>query len=314
MSQPNQERKARYKREKIRPFTLQERDVAIIKEVYKYRFLTSEHIAALAGGSKQVVLRRLQLLYHTAYLDRPREQIKPYTQGSSPMVYGLGNKGIDLLVKDFNIKKSKVDWTSKNREVKTVFLEHTLQIANFMVCLRLACQDHGRIQLIEPKPTDNQGAFSWKVRIALEIQGKKRDLAFSLIPDRVFQLYFPDNPEGKQRAYFFLEVDRSTMPVIRSNFYKTSFFKKMLGYWHSWQEGLFQEHFGFKNARVLTLAKSGARIKSLIEANKEVDGRKKGTKMFLFARENAFTIEDPDKVFAQAWHNGRDEELVSLLD
>lgn len=309
-----QERMSRFKREKIRLFSLQERDIAMIKEVYKYRFLTSEHIAALVGGSKQVVLRRLQLLYHGAYLDRPREQIKPYTSGSNAMVYGLGNKGIDLLVKDFNVKKSKVDWTSKNREVKTVFLEHTLEIANFMVCLRLACQAHGDIELLEPRPRDAGEAFSWKVKISPEIQGKKRDLIFSIVPDRVFQLYFPNHPEGKQRAYFFLEADRSTMPVIRTNLYKTSFFKKMLGYWHSWQEGLFEKTFGFKNARVLTITKSEARIKSLIEANKEVDGRKKGTRMFLFAQGKSFTLADPGQILAQVWQNGRDSERVSLLD
>lgn len=284
----------------------------MIKEVHKYRFLTSEHIAALAGGSKQGVLRRLQLLYHAGYLDRPREQIKPYSQGSTAMIYGLGNKGIDLLVNDFGVKKSKVDWTSKNREVKTVFLEHTLQIANFMVCLRLACQARNGVQLLEPKP-DQAEAFSWKVKLSPEIQGKKRDLAFSLIPDRAFALGFPNNGAEK-RAYFFLEVDRSTMPVVRTNLYKTSFFKKMLGYWHSWQQGLFEKNFGFKNARVLTITKSEARIKSLIEANKEVDGRKKGSRMFLFAPEKTFTLADPSEALANIWQNGRDSELVSLLD
>ena len=91
-----QDRKPRFKRAKIRPFQVQERDLDIIKVVYKHRFLSSEHITALIDGSGQGILRRLQLLYHAGYLDRPKEQVSHWVY-SRRIVYGLGNKGADLL-------------------------------------------------------------------------------------------------------------------------------------------------------------------------------------------------------------------------
>ena len=86
-------RKRRFKRQPEGFIQLTERDAAIIKAVYRHRFLRSTHILALFGGG-QGLLRRLAELYHHAYLDRPREQIEFYQNaGSKPMVYALGNRG-----------------------------------------------------------------------------------------------------------------------------------------------------------------------------------------------------------------------------
>jgi hypothetical protein len=317
------ERKPRFKRAKVRPFAVQERDLDIIKQVYKHRFLTSEHIAALIDGSGQGILRRLQLLYHAGYLDRPREQIKPYHAGSTAMVYGIGNKGADYLSQALNVPRSKVDWTSKNREAKTVFLEHTLEIANFMVCLELACRQTKNVQLIGPaeilRPTakhKKENALAWAVGkiIKDEKTGDRKHYNFSLVPDKLFGLHFPEDPPDRNKAFFFLEVDRSTMPINRSNLFRTSFAKKLSLYWESWQQGLFEQNFHFKNARVLTLAKSPARIVSMIEAVKEADERKKGSRMFMFALDKFFDPAQPATALERIWQNGRDSELLSLVD
>lgn len=77
----------------IAPMALTPRDLDIIRAAFRFRFLRSTHLASLFGGSRQVILRRLQLLFHHGYLDRPRAQIDYYRNGSQPMVYGLGNKG-----------------------------------------------------------------------------------------------------------------------------------------------------------------------------------------------------------------------------
>lgn len=325
MTITKQQRNPRFSRVSTINFRLQERDIEIIKHVYKHRFLNSGHVMALLPGSNQVILKRLQLLYHGQYLDRPKEQIINYRAGagSSPMIYGLGNKGADLLAQAFKIPRDKVDWTSKNRDVKTVFLDHTLLVAQFMVCLELACRQAKGIKIIEPeeiiakapagtKKKDNP--YILRVQAIKTVAGEPRQLSFGLVPDKIFGLHFTLESEGQNRAYFFLEADRATMPIKRRGLARTSYFKKVVGYWAAWRNGIFLKTFNFKNARVLTITKTQDRINNMIKANKEVDERRKGSKMFLFTRISNLNLNNPAIILDKVWQNGRDDELVSLLD
>src|SRR6185436_13430834 len=88
----------------VAPIQLTERDREIIRLVHRYRFLRSPQIAALMADSSQQLLRRLQLLYHHGYLERPRAQMDYYHDGGSRhIVYGVGNKGGALLKQEAGI-------------------------------------------------------------------------------------------------------------------------------------------------------------------------------------------------------------------
>src|SRR4051812_32817233 len=102
----------------IAPMQLTERDHEIIYLVYRFRFLRSRQITALIGNSSQQLLRRLQLLYHHGYLERPRAQIDYYHRGGSrQMVYGLGTKGATILKQERSALFRDVRWGEKNRSV-----------------------------------------------------------------------------------------------------------------------------------------------------------------------------------------------------
>ena len=64
-------RRKRFQRDRSVTMQITERDTDIIKLVYKNRFLNSDHITNLIGDSRRVILKRLNLLYHTGFLDRP---------------------------------------------------------------------------------------------------------------------------------------------------------------------------------------------------------------------------------------------------
>src|SRR4051812_30413999 len=99
---------------------LTERDQEIIKLVHQHRFLRSSNIIALIGGSSQQILRRLQLLFHYGFLERPRAQLDYYHQGGSrPIVYGLGNKGGSYLTQELGLalRPWSSRWGEKNRSV-----------------------------------------------------------------------------------------------------------------------------------------------------------------------------------------------------
>src|SRR5262245_45430931 len=115
---------------------LTRRDREIIRLVHQHRFLRSSHITALVGDSAQRVLRRLQLLFHHGYLERPRAQIDYFHRGGSRrIIYGLGSKGAALLNSERDIGIRMAEWGAKNRAVARLFLEHTLLASDVMVAL-----------------------------------------------------------------------------------------------------------------------------------------------------------------------------------
>jgi len=229
------------------------------------------------------------------------------------MVYGLGNKGASLLVSELDMPAETVDWSRKNRDAKEIFLEHTLMVSRILMTFRLACQRQRNVEFIEPEhlikcrqkpPTIKTHALSWRVNIQKGEYGQKRNFSFNMIPDSVFGLRILKS-NGHKEMYFFLEADRSTMPIKRTNFYRSSFFKKMVGYLASYRNELFSKYFGFKKVRILTVTKSDERINNMIIVNKSLHNMGNGYNLFLFAKDNAIDIQTPERIFKQIWINGR---------
>lgn len=128
---------------------LTERDREIIRLVHRHRFLRSHQIMALLGDSPQQLSRRLKLLYHHGYLERPRAQLQYYERGGSKSIaYGLGNKGGTLLKHELGIAMRPVSWGEKNRSVGRKYLEHALLVSEVMISLELACQKRGDVRLL----------------------------------------------------------------------------------------------------------------------------------------------------------------------
>jgi len=178
------------------------RDVAILRAVARHHFLRSSQIAALVGGSRQQVLRWLQLLYHHGHLERPRCQIDYYHQGGSrELVYGLTAQGGNQLAQtaDFPIR-----WTGSG-EVKRLYLEHALLVSEVAVAMESAKNETVRFLHEHDLPaTRRQGQirppFVWGVDVS-------PGLHIGLHPDKVFGLQCEtDEPP----ALFFLEADRGT--------------------------------------------------------------------------------------------------------
>lgn len=305
------ERRPRFRRVATSPVSLTDRDIEIIRTTHKFRFVRSTHLLALSGASYKPLMRRLQLLYHNQYLDRPRAQIDYFGPGGSkPMVYALGNRGADLLATLDGARRSKVDWTAKNREAKRLFIEHTLLIADVLVALEVAARRRSDVALLDGNdllrefPAQTQRArnpFLMPVRVTHN--GAAADVG--MVPDRIFALEFP---ESEERAYFFLEADRATMPVMRSSLEQTSIFRKLLGYHQAWRQGLPTQRYGFQNARTLFITSSAERAQTMFDANRHAT-QGHGSRLFLFA--DASLLEGD--VLETPILNGRGER-VRLLD
>ena len=298
----------RFKRSaEVAPVRLTERDRQIIRLIHRHRFLRSDHVVTLLSGSRQQILRRLQLLYHHGFLERPRCQIDYYHRnGSRSIVYGLGNKGAGILARKRAVSFHDLDWSGKNRAVGQLFLEHALLVSDVMVALELACRESGRIRLLgedELSPSNQSGhpreLFQWSVNV-------NSRLKLGLIPDRVFALEVADNPAD--RAYFFLEADRGTMPITRRNLFKSSFQRKLLAYEATWTQNVHRTRFGFHRFRVLTVATSAERSRHLTET---AAGLERGRGLFLFTDAKTLLIQSP---LAAIWKSPSSNQSTSLLD
>jgi len=306
-----QNRRPRFERAPVRPIILTPRDLAILRAVHRHRLLRSTQLVALSGGSRQATLRRLQLLFHHGYLDRPAMQLDWYARGSEPLVYALGNRGAELLETEGVVRRGGVRWDTKNRNVSRVFLHHTLMVAEIMVAFEVACRSREGVQFIPPEevlagaPPETRRLrlpFRWQVDVRHD--GKLHRLGVE--PDKVFGLEFHAAPENRRRAYFFLEADRGTMPVARKGLAQTSFLRKLIAYRETWRQSLHAVNFGIPNFRVLTVTTSRKRVGHLVEACPSLSG---GSRLFLFTNRERLGRGD---ILAHEWVDGQGE-VVRLL-
>jgi Replication-relaxation len=300
----NPVRLPRFKRATIvDPIRIEGRDRQIIGIVYRHRFIRSHQIIALLGGSRQQLLRRLNLLYHHGYLERPRAQIQYYERGGSKSIaYGLGNKGGALLKQELGVAVDSILWSEKNHVIGRVYLEHALLVSDVMMAIELACRKRAGVKLLYENelalPVQRQ-PFGWRVTI-------QNGLKLGVIPDRFFALEFPDASGQSQRVYFFLEADRGTMPITRRTLFQTSFTRKLLAYEATWTQKIHQRQLGVQRFRVLTVTTIPGRVQSLVEACAQL---KRGHGLFLFADKGILSGD----VFSAIWQTGKPGQNGDLI-
>jgi hypothetical protein len=293
-------------------FRLTDDDVDIVRHLARHRFLRSTHIAALVGRSLDRTNDRLSRLFHAGYVDRPRAQLDYYpTAGSAPIAYALADRGARLLIERDGIDFANVEWSRKNRAAGRPFIEHQLAIVDFYVALEHAMRGRTDVRVIRPdeimatlpdRARTARNPFALKVKVLQ--RGIVRERA--LIPDLVFGLALSD----RSSRYFMVEIDRGTMPIVRSNFMQTSFEQKMRAYLIAHAAKQHQHQFGWKTFRVLTVTTDHCRMQSMKEALRRLRvAHSPGPSLFLFAARHELHERDP---LAHTWQDGNGRD-VSLL-
>jgi Replication-relaxation len=314
------ERLPRFKRKPaaIPNFEITPRDEEIIRIVARHRFIRSYHIIDLLTArdpstSEQKITRRLQLLFHGGYLSRPSAQVDTYRAGagSRPMVFILGNKGIALLAAKYGFRRSSADWTTTARTATRIFVEHALEVTDFMVALALACSRRGQLEVMyfdeimrELAPDEtrkNPQPYHWPVSVRPipdRWQGREAKTHYA-IPDKIFGIRNLDRPEGRNRTFFFLEADRGTMPVVRPGLDKSSLLRKLVLYGFTHEDGLHRKYYGLPNFRVLTVVPRRQRINTILAAHKQHTARLVPAALCLFADRRG--LLDGADFFAYQW-------------
>ena len=278
------------------PFRLTDDDLAIIRLVAQHRFLRSPQIATLVGRSLDRTNDRLCRLFHAGYVDRPKAQLEYYpTKGSSPIVYALADLGAQLLTQRDRMQPGNGEWGRKNREAGRPFIDHQLEITDFWVSLERAAQGRTDVQLIHPDeliatfPEQTRQARSpLSMRVKLSDEGAEHEIG--IVPDFAFGLRLA---AGRRRC-FMVEIDRGTMPILRSDLRQTSFARKMQGYLAAYAAKQHETRFGWKTFRVLTVTTDDQRMRSMQEASRHLDvPNSPGAALFLFATRSSLHTSDP---------------------
>jgi hypothetical protein len=114
------------------------------------------------------------------------------------------------------------------------------------VQLELACRERTDVELIREHDVIAEAPDSTRIArepLRLVVPGLDNKIGVSsVIADGLFGLVFP----GGTASYYLLEVDRGSMPVVRTQFDRTSYNRKLKVYWEAWKQNRHVEHFGIK--------------------------------------------------------------------
>lgn len=303
---------------------LTEDDVAILRLIHQHRLIDSHAIYRLFPlRSQQTLSRRLHVLFRRHYIGRPPKQIEllqPGT-GSNHIVYGLDREGARLLNERFGMNVKPYHWLQKNNSITRSNIAHTVSTTDFLVNLEVSARASKRARIIhldellsEYAPQSTRNATipdRWSVDLNwLSHRGKE-----GTQPDRVFALEYFNLPVGKNRSFFYLEIDEGTETIepgteprqLPGFFRKSSILRKFVVYSFSHLARSHEQHFGFpKPARILFLTTTSARVESM-----ENTFRKHFSKQPLIVQPGLFLFADRNQVataglelLSMQWRNG----------
>ena len=277
---------------------LQERDLAILSDLARYRLLNTSQIETLRASDENIVLRfssrltltrRLKLMFHHGYVQRIA---RPLAQGSLEPIYVLDSLGVKALQRqrDEEIK-------AKTSLPKAVALEHLLSVNQFRLSLEVACKstiygsDESRVEL-----AGWQSGDAVKFAVPLAIKGE-RTQTVRLIPDGFFAL----RSRG-QRLFYFVEADRGTesLPVLLA---------KCRAYYAYWQSGGFGQDFSLSpqvGFRVLFVLHSSRRLETM---RKTAAALLSGQRMFWMTTEDEIS---PHRVLEPVFRETGSEQKRAL--
>lgn len=272
---------------------LQPRDYEILILFLSMHLMPAADIYALVGQNFEqpfVLWRRLNRLYHAGYLARPPEQqwrLRKHA-GNTELIYALGNKGAQELAR-IGFTLPRKDWDQKAKEWKPYSFDHPLLISRFLTCASLGMQKTPGLEIAELYP---EGRF----RDTVTFFDGKEEVTLPIKPDAT--LVVEDRRDGHtERLGIFHEAQRRTMPLQRTTFKQSSFYKKLVAYLHYWLQGdRFKERLGVDDFIVAVLAEDETAMTILRDFAKEADEEKRGSDLFWFASHSMLTLEEPHTV------------------
>jgi len=230
------------------------RDIEIFRALARYRYLRSTYLYAFAGGASETRFKeRLGDLFHEGFIDRPGPQWRFAHARHMPVVYEIGA----------HAKRILAEYAGGEEPARTFLSEavhrqfaHSVMICECLASIEIATREVRGLRFIPwpeilaraPEST-RDSAIPFRIGVS----------SGAIIPDGLFGLEYQS--EGKKTYRFFaLEVDRSTMPVERSNRNQTSYLAKLGMYRQIIVGHVHKAHLGISTLFVLTVTTQETRL------------------------------------------------------
>jgi hypothetical protein len=237
-----------------------ERDIQVLVDVYKHRYLSVSQIQRLHFPSLQTAYRRLRGLTALGYL------VGFTAPAISEHLYYLGKPGMDLVAQAMGVGMSDLKWQDSPQSPKDYyFLRHFMGVNDIRISLSQACEQSG-IQLLGFIPeyygqkTAAGGLVKYIKDFVCDVK-RPQEAPIPHTPDAVFALEKNHVP-----ALFFLEVDRGTEVVGDERKGVLKCVRFYLNYLLSGKYQRYSQDFGsgeFKGFRTLIVTTTQIRIDNM---------------------------------------------------
>jgi len=239
---------------------LTERDVALLIDVYKHRYLSVSQIQRLHFPSLQTAYRRLRNLTALKYL------VGFTAPAITEHLYFLGKPGAELVAAQVGVETSQLKWQDGLQAPKDYyFLRHFLAVNDVRITLSQACQNTditllGFIPEYYGQKTAAGGLVKYIKDFVCDVTSPQEE-PVAHTPDAVFALQ-----KNQVSALFFLEVDRGTEIIGDEHKGVLKAVKFYMNYLVSGKYQRYSEDFGcmeFKGFRTLIVTTTDKRIDNM---------------------------------------------------
>jgi hypothetical protein len=304
-------------------FRLTPRDASIVLAVYEHRVLTTVQIQRLFFGERDPEDQantnnknalnsrcqyRLQALYHHGYLLRD-EQPQKLSEGRKPLVYFLDKQGAELVAGMKEIPMTALDWKRGEHKMSYSGLNHLLATNDVRISITLSAR---RNNAVISEWIDDRTLRSRQTRDVVTLKAANgATQKAAIVPDGYFTLETvgSGSADGEKGHYYhqFIEVDLGTMTGASSVWGRRDWSRKIRAYLEYYRSGKYQERYGTKSMRVLTVTTNERRLATLREATGAVGGKSR----FWFTTFARLQNEDP--LTDTIWHVSGSGDLRALV-
>jgi len=288
-------------------YQLTGRDIEVLMDLYKYRYLSVSQIQHLHFPSEQTAYRRIRALKGMSYLESFR------VSNINEHICHLDKKGAEYVASELGVFVSDLKWYKRREPKDYYFMRHFLKVNDFRIALTLAYRN-SEIDLLGFIPEyygekQERGEIKKYIRdFVLDIKNQARKIYHT--PDAVFSL-----EKNKKAALFFLEMDRGTETLTdpEKGFLKCIDF--YLNYWTSGRYHRYEADFGcepFKVFRALIVTTSEERLQNMRQAVSGLDFSPNLAKRFMWlATDDKIGSET---IFGSIWQSAdiEDENLYRI--